>query len=154
MSPIEAAKFGEAILLALPYGKMEALPPADVFAGKIVIDAMNAYSAVGRVMDLGDRTSSEEVAKGLPGARLVKAFNTMGWNTLASGSRPAHEERLVVFIAGDDVAAKGAVAKLIEEIGFAAIDTGSLRDGGRRQQPGSPIYGPPLTVKQARDILR
>src|SRR2546427_6050493 len=120
-SVIEAVKFGEAVLLSLPYRKMDELPRAESFAGKIVIDAMNPYSAVGRVMDLGDSTSSEEVAKRLPGARLVKAFNTMGWNTLASGSRPAHEDRLVVFIAGDDAAAKSTVAKLIDDIGFASI---------------------------------
>ncbi len=146
-------KFGEAVLLALPYRKMDALPPGDSFAGKIVMDAMNPYSAVGRVMDLGESTSSEEVGKRLPGARIVKAFNTMGWNTLASGSRPSHEERLVVFIAGDDAAAKAAVAKLVDEIGFASIDTGSLREGGRRQQPGSPIYGRPMTVREAKKIL-
>jgi len=153
MSVVDAANFGEAVLLALPYRRMDALPPAEMFAGKIVIDAMNPYSAVGRVMDLGEGTSSEEVAKRLPGARLVKAFNTMGWNTLASGSRPAHEERLVVFIAGDDAAAKATVAKLIDEIGFASIDTGSLREGGRRQQPGSRIYGRPMTVREAKQIL-
>src|SRR5438552_18613577 len=116
MTVVEAVKFGEAVLLALPYRKMDALPPAEVFGGKIVIDAMNPYSAVGRVMDLGESSSSEEVAKRMPGARLVKAFNTMGWNTLANGSRSAHEERPVLFIAGDDAAAKAAVAKLIEEI--------------------------------------
>ena len=154
MSVAEAVKFGEAILLALPYRKMESLPSGETFAGKLVIDAMNPYSAVGRVMDLGESSSSEEVAKRMPGARLVKAFNTMGWNTLASGSRPAHEERLVVFIAGDDAAAKAEVAKLIDEIGFASIDTGSLREGGRRQQPGSRIYGRPMTVREAKQILR
>ena len=153
MSVFDAAKFGEAVLLALPYRKIDALPPAEVFGGKIVIDAMNPYSAVGRVMDLGESTSSEEVAKRMPAARLVKAFNTMGWNTLASGSRSAKEERLVVFIAGDDTSAKAAVAKLIDEIGFASIDTGSLRDGGRRQQPGSPIYGRSMTVREAKKIL-
>ena len=62
-SVVEAVKFGEAVLLALPYRKMDALPPAESFAGKIVMDAMNPYSAVGGVMDLGDSTSSEEVAK-------------------------------------------------------------------------------------------
>ena len=152
-SVVEAVKFGEAVLLALPYRKMDALPSAESFAGKIVIDAMNPYSAVGGVMDLGDSTSSEEVAKRMPAARLVKAFNTMGWNTLASGSRPVREERLVVFIAGDDAPAKAAVAKLIDEIGFASIDTGSLREGGRRQQPGSRIYGRPMTVREAKKIL-
>ena len=149
----DEVKFGDAVLLALPYRKMDQLPAVGLFAGKIVIDAMNPYSAVGRVMDLGDSTSSEEVAKRLPGARLVKAFNTMGWNTLASGSRPAHEDRLVVFIAGDDAAAKSTVAKLIDDIGFASIDTGSLRDGGRHQQPGSPIYGRPMTVREAKKTL-
>jgi len=149
----DAVKFGDAVLLALPYRRMDQLPAGGLFAGKIVIDAMNPYSAVGRVMDLGDSTSSEEVAKRLPGARLVKAFNTMGWNTLASGSRPGYEDRLVVFIAGDDAAAKSTIAKLIDDIGFASIDTGSLRDGGRRQQPGSPIYGRPMTAREAKKIL-
>src|SRR2546425_12398781 len=153
MSTIEAAKFGEGVLLALRYRRRDTLPPAEAFAGRIVIDAMNAYSAVGRVMDLGESTSSEEVAKRMPGARLVKAFNTMGWNTLASGSRPAREERLVVFIAGDDAPAKATMAKLIDEIGFASIDMGSPREGRRRQQPGSRIYGPPMALPEARDVL-
>jgi len=133
---------------------MGELPPGEIFAGKIAIDAMNAYSAVGRATDLGESTSSEEVAKQMPKARLVKAFNTMGWKTLETGSRPEGEDRLVIFLAGDDPQAKSVVAKLIEDIGFAPIDTGSLREGGRRQQPGSPIYGPPLTARQARDLLR
>src|SRR3989442_7435536 len=97
MSTVEAVKFGEAILLALPYRKMDALPPGESFAGKIVIDATNPYSATGGVMNLGESTSSGEVAKRMPGARLVKAFNTMGWTTLSTGARPAHEERLALF---------------------------------------------------------
>jgi len=149
-----AAKFGDPILLAIPWRRKDELPPGDVFAGKIAIDAMNAYSAIGRPMDPGDGTSSEEIAKRMPKARMVKAFNTMGWKTLETGSRPAGEDRLAIFLAGDDREAKALVAKLIEEIGFAAIDTGSLRQGGRLQQPGSPIYGRPLTARQARDILR
>jgi 8-hydroxy-5-deazaflavin:NADPH oxidoreductase len=152
-TPEDAVKFGDTVLLAIPYRKMDQLPAAGLFTGKIVIDAMNPYSAVGRVMELGDSTSSEEVAKRLPGARIVKAFNTMGWNTLASGSRPASEDRLVVFLAGDDAAAKSTVAKLVDDIGFASIDTGSLRDGGRRQQPGSPVYGRPLGFREAQSIL-
>src|SRR5207249_1048187 len=97
-----------------------------------------------------------EVAKLMPKARLVKAFNTMGWKTLETGSRPADppQDRLAIFIAGDDREAKAVVAKLIEGIGFGSIDTGSLREGGRRQEPGSPIYGRPLTGRQAREIIR
>src|SRR5256885_7658700 len=151
--PSEAIRCGDVVLLAVPWRRKEELPAADLFTGKIAIDAMNAYSAVGRVEDLGEGTSSEEVAKRMPKARLVKAFNTMGWKTLETGSRLKGGDLLVIFFAGDDREAKSVVAKLIEEIGFAAIDTGSLREGGRRQQPGSPIYGRPLTAPQARDIL-
>lgn len=153
MTTEEAAKFGEAILLAVPWRKPEALPPARLVAGKIVIDAMNPYSAEGQVMELGEVTSSEEVARRLPGARLVKAFNTMYYHTLATEARPGASNRLVLFVAGDDAEAKAVVSHLIEEIGFAPIDTGSLREGGRKQQPGSGIYNKPMTVPQAQEAL-
>jgi predicted dinucleotide-binding enzyme len=155
-TPEGAAKFGEVILLAIPWRKLDELPSSDLFAGKIVIDAMNPYSAVGRVMDLGDQTSSEEVAKRMPKGRLVKAFNTIYWKALDTGSRPSAplDDRLAIFLAGDDPQAKAVVSKLIEEIGFAPIDTGSLREGGRRQEPGSPTYGRPMTAREARNILR
>ena len=156
LSAGEAVKFGEVVLLAIPWRRKEELPAGELFAGKVVIDAMNPYSATGGIIDLGKATSSEEVAKMTPKARLVKAFNTMGWKTLETGSRPSDllQDRLAIFIAGDDGEAKAVVAKLIEGIGFAPIDTGSLREGGRRQEPGSPIYGRPLTARQAREIVR
>jgi predicted dinucleotide-binding enzyme len=154
MSPADAVRFGDVILLAIPWRKMDELPPGDLFKRKIVIDAMNPYSAVGQVMDLGESTSSEEVAKRFLGARLVKAFNTMYWKTLDTEGQPATENRLAVFIAGDDADAKATVGKLIEEIGFAPIDTGSLHVGGRRQQPGTPIYGRPIRASEAKEILR
>jgi predicted dinucleotide-binding enzyme len=153
VSAADAVKFGDVVLLALPYRNKQELPPGHLFDGKIVIDAMNAYSATGEVMDLGERTSSEEVAKLTPGARLVKAFNTIYWRNLEAGGRPSPKDRLAIFVAGDDRGAKEVVTKLIDEIGFAPIDTGSLRDGGRRQQPGSPVYGRPLTATEARKIL-
>jgi 8-hydroxy-5-deazaflavin:NADPH oxidoreductase len=149
-----ATRFGEVILLALPWRKLDQLPPASDFKGKIVIDATNPYSAFGQVVDLGENTSSEEVAKQLSGARVVKAFNTMYYNTLATGSKKSGNDRLVLFVAGDDVGAKKIVSTLIEGIGFAPMDTGPLREGGRRQQPGSPIYARELTVPQAEATLR
>src|SRR5256712_14038826 len=104
---------------------MDAPPSAESFAGKIVIDAMNPYSAVGGVMDLGDSTSSEEVAKRMPAARLVKAFNTLGWNTLARAFRPAQQERLALVVARVRCPATAAVAELIDGIHCAPIDHGS-----------------------------
>lgn len=152
-TPADAVAFGDVVLLAIPWRLKEKLPPADLFAGKIVIDAMNPYSSTGQVMDLGPSTSSEEVAQRVPGARLVKAFNTIFWRNLDTGARPPSEDRLAIFVAGDDLDAKEVVANLIDEIGFAPIDTGSLREGGRRQQPGTEIYGRPLTAREAREIV-
>lgn len=154
MTVPEAARFGEIVLLAVPWRTPEALPPADLLAGKIVIDAMNPYSAQGEVMDIGDQNSSEIVARRLPGARLVKAFNTMYYHTLATETRAAGSSRLVLFVAGDDADAKAIVSRLIEQIGFMPVDTGSLAEGGRKQQPGSPIYNRPMTETQAREALR
>jgi 8-hydroxy-5-deazaflavin:NADPH oxidoreductase len=153
MTKDEAARFGEVVLLAAPWRKTEALPAPDSVAGKIVVDAMNPYSAEGEVIDLGVSTSSEETARRLPGARLVKAFNTMYYHTLATEARVGRAERLALFLAGDDPAAKAGVADLIEQIGFAPLDTGSLREGGRKQQPDSPLYNRPLTLRRAREAL-
>jgi predicted dinucleotide-binding enzyme len=62
-------------------------------------------------------------------------------------------ERRAIFIAGDDAEAKKVVARLIDDIGFAAVDTGSLREGGKRQQPGTEIYNKTLTAREAVRIL-
>ncbi len=149
----DAAKFGEVVLLAVPWRTPEALPAAKLLEGKIVIDAMNHYTSTGDVHDLGHSSSSEEVAKRLPGTRIVKAFNTMYFETLRTGGKQEQKDRLVLFVAGDDAKAKAVVSKLIEDIGFAPVDTGSLREGGRLQQPGSAIYNKPMTTEQAQKIL-
>jgi predicted dinucleotide-binding enzyme len=154
MTVPEAARFGEIVVLAVPWRTPEALPRANLLAGKIVIDAMNPYSAQGEVMDIGDQNSSEVVARRLPGARLVKTFNTMYYHTLATEARAPGSNRLVLFVAGDDAEAKAVVSRLIEQIGFTPVDTGSLAVGGRKQQPGSPIYNRPITEAQAREALR
>jgi 8-hydroxy-5-deazaflavin:NADPH oxidoreductase len=155
MSVNDAARFGDLVLLAVPWRSPEALPKPDLVAGKIVIDAMNPYQPDFTIQDLGDSTSSEETAKRLPGARLVKAFNTIYYQHLASRGRTdiPVDQRHAIFIAGDDEDAKQVVKRLIEEIGFAPVDTGSLRDGGRKQQPGSPIYNKPMTGREAQAAL-
>jgi len=153
MTVDEAAAFGEVVLLAIPWRVTEGLPSPQVLSGKIVIDAMNPYTASFEVIDLGESTSSEQVAKRLPGARIVKAFNTMQSEALRTGGRTSREGHLVLFVAGDDAEAKAIVSRLIEGIGFEPMDTGTLREGGRRQQPGSSIYGELLTADQARVLL-
>jgi predicted dinucleotide-binding enzyme len=150
-----AARFGDIVLLAVPWRTPEALPDAALVRGKIVIDAMNPYSAAGGIADLGDTTSSEETARRLPGARLVKAFNTIYYQHLATQGRTdvPESERRAIFVAGDDQEAKDTVSQLIRELGFAPVDTGSLREGGRRQQPNTPIYNKTITASEATRML-
>jgi predicted dinucleotide-binding enzyme len=117
---------------------------------------MNYYAERDGRIEFGELTSSELVARHLRGARLVKAFNTMYFKTLAAqGRRDAPvDDRLALFVAGEDADAKAVVSRLIQEIGFAPVDTGSLHDGGRLQQPGSRIFSDhPMTGREARDAL-
>jgi 8-hydroxy-5-deazaflavin:NADPH oxidoreductase len=90
-----------------------------------------------------------------PGARVVKAFNTMTSTALGTTGRPDAplEERPVLFLAGNDEEAKATVAALIEELGFAPVDTGSLAVGRRRQQPGGDLYNAPMRLSEARARL-
>ncbi|MBA3424768.1 MAG: NAD(P)-binding domain-containing protein [Rubrobacter sp.] len=147
----EAADFGEVVLVAIPFFAYEALP-ADRLSGKIVVDATNYYPGRDGEMDFGGLTSSEVISGHLSGALLVKAFNTMYYETLATGGDPSDNVQLVLFVSGDEVEAKSVVSRLIEEIGFAPKDLGSLK-GSSRQQPGSPIYNVRLTREQARETL-
>jgi predicted dinucleotide-binding enzyme len=152
----EAARLGDAVLLAVPWHVKEALPNSGLLRDKIVIDAMNPYNPEGGFFDLGSSTSSEEVLKRLPGVRLVKAFNTIYYEHLATRGRndlPV-EERHAIYMASDDARAKATVGELIESIGFAPVDTGSLREGGRLQQPASPIYNQTFTAREARAFFR
>ena len=151
----EAARFGEVVLLATPFRRPEALPAPEAVAGKIVIDAMNPYAPDFSIMDLNGSTSSEETLRRLPGARLVKAFNTIWFKHLAENGRPNApvDERHAVFVAGDDAPAKAVVFRLIEEIGFAPVDTGGLHAGGQLQQPGTSLYNKTMTGRQAREAV-
>jgi len=153
----QAADFGQVVVVSVPFGRHAELP-TEGFAGKPVIDTTNYFpDRDGHFPQLeADRTTSSEMIQShLPGARVVKAFNTMYYKTLASEGKPGRpdSERLALFIAGDDTEAKRVVTKLIEDIGFAAVDTGGLREGGRRQEPGSPIYNTPMTAPDARSAV-
>jgi predicted dinucleotide-binding enzyme len=154
-TPEDAVAFGDIVLLAVPWShKEDAIPDAGPYDDKIVIDAMNPYTEDFELEDLGSRTSSEITKTLVPGARLVKAFNTIHFRRLGTEGKPSGTGgRLAIFIAGDDADAKAVVSKLIDEIGFDAVDTGSLASGGRKQQPGSAIYNVPLTADDAEKTL-
>lgn len=149
----QAAEFGEVVVEAIPFGLYRGLP-ADKLSGKVLVTASNYYP--GRDGEVGHDglASSELVQRHLSGARVVKAFNTIYYERLRDNGRPEGpvEEREVIFVAGDDEDAKGVVSGLIEEIGFAPVDTGALAES-RKQEPGSPVYNVAMTPAEAREAL-
>ncbi len=153
-TPAEAATFGDVVLEAIPYHAYEALP-VDKLADTIVISAANYYVGRDGILSFDGRTQTELVAAHLSESTVIKAFNTMGARTLREESRPEADpdDRLALFVAGDDPEAKGVVGDLIDDIGFTAVDTGPLAEGGRLQEPGSPIYTEPMTAGEARSAL-
>ncbi|GAA3113142.1 NADPH-dependent F420 reductase [Streptomyces echinatus] len=132
----EAAARPELVFLSVPFFAVPELTGLTDWSGKIVIDTTNQFAAAnpwrGRY-DVGDLTGSEWVAEHLPGARVVKALNTLFAPFIAADPRHA-EGRQVAFYAGDDNDAKAIVAGLLGEFGFATLDLGGLREGGRLMQ--------------------
>jgi predicted dinucleotide-binding enzyme len=140
----------ELVLLALPWTVVpDVLDPLPDWQGRILVDATNPFVTFNplQLADLKGRSASVIVAEHAPGARLVKAFNSITMANFEKG--PQHgEARRVLFVSGDDVASKQTVQDLITELGYAAIDLGSLDEGGRMQQPGGPLAGQDLLVNQ------
>jgi 8-hydroxy-5-deazaflavin:NADPH oxidoreductase len=149
-----AARFGDLVVESVPLKSVVDLP-AGKLAGKVVIDTANYYPGRDGEIDFGGRSTSEWVAEQLGGLTLVKAFNTIYARVLASDDRAdlPPDDRIVIPIAGDDEQAKATVANLIDEIGFGPLDTGSLSNS-TNQEPGTPIYGNMITLREARDLLR
>lgn len=154
-TPADAVAFGDVVVLAVPWThKDDAIGDAGPYDDKIVVDAMNPYTEDYEIEDLGDRTSSEITKTLVPGSRLVKAFNTIYYKRLAEDGKPnGAKGRIAIPVAGDDAGAKKIVMDLIDEIGFDAIDSGNLHDGGRRQQPGMPVYNQTFTADEAKAAL-
>jgi 8-hydroxy-5-deazaflavin:NADPH oxidoreductase len=137
----EQAARAEIVFIAVNWTKLPAaLAGMPEWNGRIVIDANNPIEApLFKPVDLKGRVSSEIVSDLVPGARVVKAFNHLRADVLAADPR-ADGGRRVLFYSGDDNAAKAEVAALIDRIGFAGIDLGSLAVGGKLAQfPGGPL---------------
>jgi predicted dinucleotide-binding enzyme len=137
----EQAASADMVFVAVNWTKLPAaLSGLPAWSGRIVIDANNPIEApLFKPVDLNGRVSSEVFADLVPGARVVKAFNHLRAAVLA-GDPKADGGRRVLFYSGNDTPAKAEVAALIERIGFAGIDLGSLAVGGKLAQfPGGPL---------------
>jgi 8-hydroxy-5-deazaflavin:NADPH oxidoreductase len=141
----EAAGAGDLVLVSVP---VKACPdlPAGSLSGTVVMDTGNYYpERDGRIAELesGSLTSSEWLARQLPGAEVVKVFNNIFFKHLLNLARPVGAaDRSYLPIAGDSAAAKATVTAFLDSIGYGAVDAGPLADGWRFQ-PGTPAYGPP-----------
>jgi 8-hydroxy-5-deazaflavin:NADPH oxidoreductase len=140
---VEQAAKADLVILALPFLRVPELADAiPDWSGRIVVDATNQFAEYTPVyrgyVDLGGETGSEWVARHLPGASIIKAFNAMYASYLAADPRHG-EGRQVVFYAGDDATACADFDDLMARLGFAPVKVGGLRDGGRLMQLGGPL---------------
>lgn len=151
IKPVSVAEAlgADVVILAVPYRAIaDVVGPAAGWDGRIVVDATNAIDFPAFTpSDLGGRLSSEIVEDLLPGARVVKAFNTLPAAVLAADPEQAGGRR-VVFLSGNHADANAEVGALIRRLGFAGIDLGKLAEGGRLQQFGGALVVHNL-VKQA-----
>jgi predicted dinucleotide-binding enzyme len=137
----ERAATADMVLIAVNWSKLPiAVAGLPAWGGRIVIDANNPIEQpLFKPVELHGQVSSQVVANMVSGARLVKAFNHLRAEVLASDPR-ADGGRRVLFYSGDDNAAKAEVGALIDRVGFAGIDLGALAIGGQLTQfPGGPL---------------
>jgi len=151
----DAIKFGEAIFIAVPYAALPEIGRdyGTALKGKIVLDACNAVqSRDGDIAKEADRDGVGVTSqKYLPGARLVRAFNTMSYTIFArEANRP--EPRMAVPIAGDDPEAVKLAQGLVRDAGFEPVVVGKLVDAARFQR-GGPGYGQSVTAAELRKTL-
>jgi 8-hydroxy-5-deazaflavin:NADPH oxidoreductase len=156
-SPAEAVHSAEVLVFAGPYGAWPEFARAqlDALKGKIVVDAANPYSArdgaiVDAVAHMGGG-SGTYTARLLPGAYVVKAFNSIYWLDLRDQAHRAGE-RLAMPMAGDHDAANGLAAQLATDAGFDPVLVGGLAQSAALD-PGSKIYAKSMTAAQIRAAL-
>lgn len=155
-TPAEAAKFGDVVLIAVPYGELPNVgrDHGALLKGKIVIDVGNPRADRDGPMatDALKKGTGIASAEYLPGARLVRALNALSFVQV---EREAHRsgEKLGVPIAGDDKAAVATVAQLVVDAGFDPVIVGGLARA-REFDAGTPVYVKGLTAAQLRTALK
>jgi 8-hydroxy-5-deazaflavin:NADPH oxidoreductase len=130
----EVAAFGEVVALAVPWpAAEEAIRSSGSLAGKVLIDCTNPLAADFKSLTIGHSTSAaEKVAGWAHGARVVKAFNSIGAPNF--GNADFAGQRADGFYCGDDAAAKNVVKTLIEDAGMNPVDVGPLRNARLLEQ--------------------
>ncbi|BAL95224.1 NADP oxidoreductase, coenzyme F420-dependent [Rubrivivax gelatinosus IL144] len=125
-----AARDQDVIVLATPYGEaVNALRSLGDVAGKVVIDITNPLTPDYMGLTIGhDTSAAEEIARAVPEAVIVKAFNTVFAQVLAAGADFGNGQTVSVFVASDSEPAKESVKALVRSLGFALVDAGGLKN--------------------------
>jgi len=125
-----AASDADVVVLATGYGDaVDALRSVGNLTGKVVIDITNPLTADYMGLTLGHVTSAaEEIARAVPGAEVVKAFNTVFAQVLAERTDFGGGRSVTVFVAGDSERGKQTARTLAEGMGFETVDAGGLKN--------------------------
>ncbi|WP_433563483.1 NADPH-dependent F420 reductase [Nocardia sp. CA-151230] len=125
----EAARFGEATLLALPVSALDDVFRAhrETYTGRTLIDCTNAFAPDAGGFTLSEPAVAERIAATAPGAHVVKAFNLLAAEVWAGPHRAFEGRALTVPLCGDDADAVAAVAGLAEDLKLHPVHAGGLR---------------------------
>jgi predicted dinucleotide-binding enzyme len=141
-TPREAAAFGEVLLVSVPYTALPAVGKdlGDAIKGKVIIDTSNPIVARDGEIATAAREKGAGVASAeyLPGARIVRAFNAIGYSRMAEASKSS--ERVGMPIAGDDAKALEIASALVRQVGYEPVVVGPLAMG-KYLMPGTPLAG-------------
>ena len=147
----------DVVILSVPWRLVdEALAQTGPLDGKVVIDTTNQFGAGGLEALPDGQTAAQVNQRRIPGARLVKTFNTLTSAFQASEAhRPDPEQRVVLFLAGDDAEAKEIVSGLIRDAGFEPADVGGLADASVMEAPrrDGAVYGEEYRPADARAVV-
>ena len=154
-TPREAGAFGEVLLISVPYAALPQLGRDLAYSlkGKVVLDTCNPIPARDGEMAQEAKAKGSGIASPLllPGARLVRAFNSVGYAKLQSEAHRAGE-RIAIPLAADDAAALQIAMRLVQDAGFEAVVVGGLARA-KEFDPGTPAFGKALTATELRQAL-
>ena len=155
----EVVQGTELVVVAIPMANVAALPArlfSEASPGLIVVDTSNYYPRErdGRIAEIEAGLTESAWVQQRIGHRVVKAFNSILARHLLENGRPAGSpNRIALALAGDDAGHKSVVARLLDDIGFDAVDAGTIAESWR-QQPGTPGYLQDFGVEGVRTALQ
>ena len=153
-TPAHAVSAADVVLLAVPWGAIdEALRQVGDLTGKVVIDATNQFGAAAK--PAASQTVAQYNSARMPGARYVRAFNTLTAGFQAEAANRPNDERVVMFLSGDFPEAKRVVADLIDDAGFVPLDIGLAADAAIIEAPRRPgaVYGEEFQLPQGQAFI-